>query len=285
MSLLKLSARSYCAAICVISLLAGAWQSAESRSNEMKKPGGSNSLLLGKKENKTASPKSETAPREIAATEAAKNDSASIKDAEKTSKNDESNKGGESRKDVLNPSQFFGLASFGYAAAKACPQVMEKLFCYCGCDLTDSHNSLLDCFTSLHGVDCHICQEEAILANKMNKDGDSITVIQQTIDEKFASQYPFEEDTPTYKKYKANRLYLKNENGESKFGKEAAGPEAPDDAPVSSKPKLKPGREVGKCCAGGEHKDQKDQKNQKNQKDQKLQKVQKKSDSKPKTGK
>ncbi|MBX9720408.1 MAG: hypothetical protein K2X81_03340, partial [Candidatus Obscuribacterales bacterium] len=50
----------------------------------------------------------------------------------------------ETRKDVLEPGQFFGLASFGYASAKACPEVMEKLFCYCGCDLTDSHNSLLD---------------------------------------------------------------------------------------------------------------------------------------------
>src|SRR5271170_459218 len=40
---------------------------------------------------------------------------------------------------VLNPGQFFGPAAMGYAAAQGCPHVCTKLFCYCGCDMTDGH--------------------------------------------------------------------------------------------------------------------------------------------------
>ena len=77
---------------------------------------------------------------------------------------------------VLAPEQFFGAAAMGYAAAKAVPHVCHKLFCYCGCDLTDAHTNLLDCFTNFHGADCHICQEEAMHALKMDRDEQPIAV-------------------------------------------------------------------------------------------------------------
>ena len=191
------------------------------------------------------------------------------------------------RKEVLDPSKFFGMASFGYAAAKTCPEVMEKVFCYCGCDLTDHHVSLLDCFTSVHGVDCHICQEEAILARRMNSDGAPIIEIQKAIDEKYSKDYPFENDTPAYKNYKATHYGVgatptkgsKNEKSSKsvdtkgptnkgskgdaaksksttskvKFGEQVAGPEDPDAPPA--KPKLKPGKQMSKCCGADEHKD------------------------------
>ncbi|HEY9868439.1 MAG TPA: CYCXC family (seleno)protein [Candidatus Obscuribacterales bacterium] len=108
---------------------------------------------------------------------------------------------------VLAPEQFFGAAAMGYAAAKAVPHICHKLFCYCGCDITDSHSNLLDCFTSYHGADCHICQEEALLALKMNRDEQPIATIQKVIDETYSSKYPFKEDSPAYKKYKATRLW------------------------------------------------------------------------------
>ncbi len=164
-------------------------------------------------------------------------------------------KSAETRKEVLEPGQFFGLASFGYASAKACPEVMEKLFCYCGCDLTDSHNSLLDCFTSTHGVDCHICQEEAVLANKLHKDGVPTSEIQKTIDDKYSSQYPFEQPTPTYQKYKASRAGGKaaDNSATAKPNTVVAGPDAPDETPATKPPKLKPGKSMPKCCAPGQH--------------------------------
>lgn len=108
---------------------------------------------------------------------------------------------------VLSPEQFFGGAAMGYAAAKAVPHVCHKIFCYCGCDITDSHSNLLDCFTSYHGADCHICQEEALIALKMNRDAQPLSAIQKVIDETYSSRYPFKEESQAYKKYKATRLW------------------------------------------------------------------------------
>lgn len=108
---------------------------------------------------------------------------------------------------VLEPSQFFGEAAMGYASAKACPEVVSKVFCYCGCDISDGHGSLVDCYTGLHGTDCHICQEEAVLALRMKRNGSSIAEIQKKIDQEYAGKYPFSEESPALKKYKATRLW------------------------------------------------------------------------------
>ena len=104
---------------------------------------------------------------------------------------------------VLMPEQFFGAAAMGYAAAKATPHVCSKLFCYCGCDITDKHTCLLDCFTSLHGVDCHICQEEALQALRMTRDDEPVPAIQKAIDETYSMKYPFKDESPALKKYKS----------------------------------------------------------------------------------
>ena len=74
-------------------------------------------------------------------------------------------------KSVLPAGQFFGQAAVGYQAAQQCPEIVAKLFCYCGCDLSDEHTSLLDCFTSTHGADCPICTDEAVIALQMKKQG------------------------------------------------------------------------------------------------------------------
>lgn len=145
-----------------------------------------------------------------------------------------------SRAKVLDPKQFFGLAQMGYACAEAAPEIMEKLFCYCGCDFTDKHHSLLDCFTTIHGVDCHICQEEAVFALKLKKEDVPIAEIQRQIDERYSKEYPFENDTDTYKKYKAERLYNK-EIGDRSNPKEEVSAKTP--------PKLKEGKAMPDCCA------------------------------------
>ena len=113
----------------------------------------------------------------------------------------------EQRKPVLDPNKYFGKAKAGYAAAKECPEICAKLFCYCGCDLTDEHTSLLDCFTCDHGVDCYICQEEALVALKMKKQGKGLAEIQKTVDLAYRKEYPFDEKSPAYKKYLADKLW------------------------------------------------------------------------------
>lgn len=110
-------------------------------------------------------------------------------------------------KDVLDPHQFFGQAKAGYVAAQKVPEICDKLFCYCGCDLTDCHGSLLECFTSDHGVDCHICQEEALIALKMHRKNKSLAEIQKYIDKRYEHEYPFQVESEVLKKYKAERLW------------------------------------------------------------------------------
>ncbi len=104
-------------------------------------------------------------------------------------------------KKVIDPEKFSGQIAAGYKAAQDAANICSKLFCYCGCDLTDEHLSLLDCFTSMHGVDCAICQEEAVIARDLNKQGKSLAFIQQTIDEHFSSQYPWDEASPALEQY------------------------------------------------------------------------------------
>jgi hypothetical protein len=124
-----------------------------------------------------------------------------------STKDSSSSKGAAPNK-VLPPEQFFGQAALGYAAAKACPEICAKLFCYCGCDHTDEHSSLLDCFTCVHGVDCEICQEEAIDALRLKTEGKSLAEIQKYIDYQYAKQYlPDFNISPALRKYKASRLY------------------------------------------------------------------------------
>ena len=109
---------------------------------------------------------------------------------------------------VLAPEQFAGEAAMGYAAAGAVPKICAKLFCYCGCDSTDNHTSLLDCFTSTHGNDCHICQEEALMALRMQKEGKSLKEIQKSVDDTYSHMYPFKNPTPALKDYREHKLYV-----------------------------------------------------------------------------
>jgi hypothetical protein len=111
-------------------------------------------------------------------------------------------------KEVINPEKFSGPVATGYRAAQKSKEICVKLFCYCGCDLTDEHTSLLDCFTCMHGVDCPICQEEAIIAHHMKGQGKTLGQIQRTIDEKFSVQYPWDKPSPALERYlKTIRAY------------------------------------------------------------------------------
>jgi hypothetical protein len=104
--------------------------------------------------------------------------------------------------EVLPASKFSGRAARSYGLAKEIPEVCCKLFCYCGCDYSDDHTSLLDCFTTIHGEACPICQEEVIDAYHLKKSSKTISEIQDAIDSHFGSQYPFKVPSPAYEKYR-----------------------------------------------------------------------------------
>ena len=119
------------------------------------------------------------------------------------------------------------------------PDICAKLFCYCGCDLTDNHASLLDCFKGDHYVDCSICQDEAILALELKKQGKSLAEIQKAVDNRFLKQYHevFKEPSEALLKYRKQRLWQPSQPEEP-----ADASSAPNKANTTTKPK-QPG-----CC-------------------------------------
>jgi hypothetical protein len=142
------------------------------------------------------------------------------------------------RQPVLRPESFFGKAKLGYEAAQKTPEICAKLFCYCGCDMTDNHNSLLDCFTSDHGVDCSICQEEAIIALKMKNEHKSLAEIQKVIDLKYTKDYEatFSKPTDALRNYRASRLWQPDKAAQTT-------------APATEKNAAKPKLEHRGCCS------------------------------------
>jgi hypothetical protein len=63
---------------------------------------------------------------------------------------------------TMDPSSFPDtMTSNAYAAAARIRKTLYQLPCYCHCDRSHGHGSLLDCFLSRHGSGCDICQSEA----------------------------------------------------------------------------------------------------------------------------
>jgi len=84
---------------------------------------------------------------------------------------------------TLPPSEFKnqGIANT-YRIAKEIPEVLAQQPCLCGCDPSfEDHRSLLDCYRDQHASTCSICMKEAILAEKMTKEGHSAKEIRDAI--------------------------------------------------------------------------------------------------------
>jgi len=87
---------------------------------------------------------------------------------------------------TMDPALFTGQVAEGYRIARARPELLERLPCYCGCYLTHAHQNNLDCFRDRHGEDCQMCLEIAVQGEKMARAGYSIEDIKAVIDRKFA---------------------------------------------------------------------------------------------------
>ena len=51
---------------------------------------------------------------------------------------------------TLAPSKFTGKVRRAYAVARAIPQVLDRLYCYCRCRENFNHKNLLSCFVDTH---------------------------------------------------------------------------------------------------------------------------------------
>jgi len=66
---------------------------------------------------------------------------------------------------TLDPAQFENpVVQNAYAKAAKVKKVLYQQPCYCHCDRSLGHGSLLDCFASKHGSMCDVCIKEAFFS-------------------------------------------------------------------------------------------------------------------------
>ena len=53
---------------------------------------------------------------------------------------------------TLPPALFAGKAAAAYQVAREIPQTLAQIYCYCRCDQSAGHRSLVDCFSDPHGA-------------------------------------------------------------------------------------------------------------------------------------
>ena len=83
---------------------------------------------------------------------------------------------------TLPPEQFpIPVIARAYAVAKQIPGVLAQQPCYCFCYKTAGHRGLLDCYADLHGSACSVCVQEALLTDKLTKEGRNPSQIREAI--------------------------------------------------------------------------------------------------------
>ena len=87
---------------------------------------------------------------------------------------------------TLDPQKFQGNVREAYEVAERDPALLAQLHCYCGCDKSDGHKNLLDCFRDTHGSHCAICTGEAIDAESMASRGMAVEQIRDALRARYA---------------------------------------------------------------------------------------------------
>jgi hypothetical protein len=74
---------------------------------------------------------------------------------------------------TLDPAKFAGnkAAFVAYSLAAKIPELLYQEPCYCGCNESIGHESLLDCYTGSHGGNCPKCQGEVFFIYEQSKAG------------------------------------------------------------------------------------------------------------------
>ena len=92
----------------------------------------------------------------------------------------------EAPKDALPPTMeatlFPDIQTFNaYVIAGRTKKVLYQQPCYCHCDRSQGHGSLLDCFVSRHGAGCDICQKEDFYSYEQTRKGKTPAQIREGI--------------------------------------------------------------------------------------------------------
>ena len=84
---------------------------------------------------------------------------------------------------TMEPSIYSDKLIFNaYVVAGRAKKVLYQQPCYCHCDRSSGHGSLLDCFVGRHGAGCDICQKEAFYAYEQTRKGKTPAQIREGIE-------------------------------------------------------------------------------------------------------
>ena len=82
----------------------------------------------------------------------------------------------------MNPDLFTEpVVQNAYAVAAKIKKILYQQPCYCHCDRSQGHKSLLDCFASKHGAGCGTCIYEDFYAFEQSSKGKSAAQIRTGI--------------------------------------------------------------------------------------------------------
>ncbi len=83
---------------------------------------------------------------------------------------------------TMNPDFFSGpFVQNAYTVAARIKKTLYQQPCYCHCDRSQGHGSLLDCFASKHGAGCNICISEDFYAYEQLRKGKTVAQIRAGI--------------------------------------------------------------------------------------------------------
>jgi hypothetical protein len=85
--------------------------------------------------------------------------------------------------ETLSPSQFTNVVvQNAYILAARVKKILYQQPCYCHCDRSQGHTSLLDCFASKHGSGCDVCMREAVYSYEQSHKGKTAAQIRAGIE-------------------------------------------------------------------------------------------------------
>ncbi|HYA64861.1 MAG TPA: CYCXC family (seleno)protein [Candidatus Sulfotelmatobacter sp.] len=83
---------------------------------------------------------------------------------------------------TMEPSIYTDKLIFNaYAVAARVKKVLYQQPCYCHCDRSHGHGSLLDCFVGRHGSECDICIKEVFYSYEQTRRGKTPAEIREGI--------------------------------------------------------------------------------------------------------
>jgi hypothetical protein len=83
---------------------------------------------------------------------------------------------------TMNPELFSDpLVQNAYAVAAKIKKTLYQQPCYCHCDRSQGHKSLLDCFASKHGSECGTCMYEDFYSYEQSRKGKTAAQIRAGI--------------------------------------------------------------------------------------------------------